>query len=59
MVMFLMASKTWLLAPVLGGVPRPEMNDRRPPVWVVIPSVAVAVSLLSPLFLCFGAIMRD
>jgi len=42
-VTFLMGSKTWLLAPVLYAFLALYMNDRRPPVWLVIPSAAIAV----------------
>lgn len=42
-VTFLMGSKTWLLAPVLYAFLALYMNDRRPPVWLVIPSGAIAV----------------
>ena len=40
-VVFLMGSKTWLLAPVLYVVMGIYMNERKPPLWLVVPSMVV------------------
>jgi len=40
-VLLLMGSKTWLLSPILYLVAAMYMNDRRPPVWLIVPATVV------------------
>lgn len=40
-VLLLMGSKTWLLSPILYLVGAMYMNDRRPPVWLIVPATVV------------------
>ncbi len=40
-VTFLMGSKTWLLAPVLYLFMAMYLNERKPPAWLVVPSIVV------------------